>query len=135
MANEREKLPSRRGAEIFDLLAGTEAGKEISYTAQLGFYDDGRVAELFLRSGKAGTDVNVLAMELAVAVSFALQYGCPMETMRSAVPRRSDGAPEGPLGALLDRFVMEREKERQAYMQLKEARRAALAALEAPSGV
>jgi hypothetical protein len=125
--NEREKLPNRRAAEIFDLMAGTAAGQEIPYTVQIGYYPDGRMGELFLRSGRAGSDLNVLAMEIAVAVSFALQYGCPVETMRSAVPRRSDGAPEGVLGALLDRLAMDQEREKQAHAQAKEAKRAALA--------
>ena len=123
--NEREKLPNRRGGDIFDLKAGVEAGKEILYTVQLGYYPDGRLAELFLRSSKSGTDLNVLAMEIAVAVSFALQYGCPVEMMRSAVPRRSDGSPEGVLGALLDRMAMDVERDRQASAQAKELRRAA----------
>lgn len=94
----REKLAGRRYSDNFSLwLDGRE------HQILLGFYPDGRLAEVFIESARVGTPYNLLMKETAIALSFALQHGCTVETMRSAMPRPSDGAPEGPLGVLLDR--------------------------------
>ena len=77
----------------------------ISYTATVGRFDDGRLAEVFLRCGKAGSDVSVQAQEAAILVSFALQYGAPAELIRAAMPRTADGKPEGAIGMLLDKLA------------------------------
>lgn len=96
----REILPGRRYCENFPLwLDGRE------HQISLGFYLDGRVAEVFIESARVGTPYNLLMKEAAIALSFALQHGCTVETMRSAMPRTSEGAPEGLLGVLLDRVV------------------------------
>lgn len=101
----REVLPNRRHSETFEFLAGPEPGSEISYGSTLGFYPGGRLGELFLRSGKAGTQINVLAIELAVATSLALQYGCPADTIRKSCPHTANGDPEGPVGKILTLLV------------------------------
>lgn len=93
----RELLPQRRGGLNFEFVH-----RNIAYTATIGFYEDGRIAEIFVSGTKAGTDVQIVANEAAVAISIALQYGCPMETIREAVPRNEDGTPQGLSGALLD---------------------------------
>jgi hypothetical protein len=100
-AAQRERLPQRRGGETFEFKAGPP-GKEITYTATLGYFPDGRLGELFLRAGKSGTDLAIATLEIAIAVSFALQHGCSVETMRAAFPRTADGRPEGVMGTLLD---------------------------------
>jgi len=97
----RARLPNRRLAESFEFKAGAEPGKETRYGATLGFHPDGKLGELFLRAGKAGTDMNILALELAVATSLALQYGCPEEDIRKSCPHSVDGRPEGPVGTIL----------------------------------
>jgi len=73
----------------------------MEYTALLN-YDRGRLAEVFFHCGKAGSDASVLLHEMGIALSFALQHGCPPLTMREAMPRTAEGEPEGPLGTLLD---------------------------------
>lgn len=102
MTDRRERLPNRRGAEGLEFEC-----QGMRYTATLGYYHDGRLAEIFLRCGKSGTDANIAMMEAAIAVSFALQHGCTVETMRAAFPRTSRGEPEGPLGTLLDTLASE----------------------------
>ena len=96
----REHLPQRRRVERFNLEVGG-----ISYTAEVGFYPDGRLAEIFLNAGKSGTHLSVATAEIAIAVSFALQHGCSVETMRSAFPRTAHGAAEGVMGKLLDELA------------------------------
>lgn len=99
----RERLPNRRGGEVMEFLTLRRPGVEpIAYTASIGYFGDGRMAELFLRSGKAGTQLNIQSLETAVAVSMALQYGCPAEVLRAAMPRTDKGEPEGAVGMLLD---------------------------------
>lgn len=93
----RKRLPNRRRSEVVDYdINGTR------YTASVGYYPDDRPGEVFLRAAKSGTHVNIAMIEIAVAVSMALQHGCDLETLRSAMPRTEDGRSEGAMGRLLD---------------------------------
>jgi hypothetical protein len=96
---QRKKLPNRRSSQRFTFTHG-----KLDYTATLGYYDPGmnHLGEIFITCGKTGSDANLAMLEAATAMSFALQYGADVETVRRAMPRRVDGSPEGPLGALLD---------------------------------
>jgi ribonucleoside-diphosphate reductase alpha chain len=93
----RERLPNRRRCETFDFEHG-----QFLYTATLGFYDDGRLGEVFLSGAKSGTEIQIAAIEGAIALSFALQHGCAPQTIRPAVPRNENGSAQGLLGTLLD---------------------------------
>lgn len=93
----RELLPQRRHGETFEFRHGP-----LVYTATIGRYQDGRIGELFLRSGKSGTDASLSAIETAIAVSFALQHGATIEQLRTAMPRTTAGTAEGVMGTLLD---------------------------------
>jgi len=44
----------------------------------------------------------VNARDGAIAASLALQFGCPLETLRRALCRDSQDRASGPLGAALD---------------------------------
>jgi hypothetical protein len=89
--SERERLPSRRAADVIDLEHG---GRR--WTVTVGRFADGRVAEIFLDAAKESPLVE-LAQESAIIASLALQSGCPLNTLRHAVSGRS----AGPLGAAL----------------------------------
>src|SRR6516162_6031704 len=93
----RRRLPNRRGHELLDF---EHAG--IRYTAGVGRFEDGGVAEIFLNAAKHGTAVDVNARDAAVAVSLLLQHGCPVDTLRKALTRNSDGSASGPLARALD---------------------------------
>jgi hypothetical protein len=93
----RERLPNRRGHELLDF---EHAG--IHYTAGVGRFDDGSVAEVFLNTAKHGTDVDINARDAAVAASLLLQYGCPLNILRRALTRNGDGSASGPLARALD---------------------------------
>jgi hypothetical protein len=88
--SERERLPNRRAAEMFDF----EHGRK--WTATISRFPNGRVAEVFLSTNKLSA-VGELAAEAAIVASLALQSGCPLETLRHAL----DGRDAGPLGAAL----------------------------------
>lgn len=98
----REHLPQRRAAETFELVA-----RGRSYTASVGRYADGRLAEAFITGGRSGSDAEIAVRDAAVLLSLALQHGCPAEALRSALMRDERGRAEGPLGVLLDILAAE----------------------------
>ncbi len=93
----RELLPERRQCLTINF-----RHNNILFDATIGFYDDGRPGEVFLRAGKAGTAIHTYVRDSAIAISFALQHGVTVEQIRSAFTRDPDGVPEGPLGVLMD---------------------------------
>jgi hypothetical protein len=88
---ERERLPDRRAADLVDF---EHDGRR--WTATVGRFSDGRIAEIFLDAPKESPLVE-LAQHGALAASLALQNGCPLETLRHAL----SGREAGPLGAAL----------------------------------
>jgi hypothetical protein len=95
----RERLANRRASETFDVeVAG------LRYTATVSYFPDGRLAEIFLTNGKAGSDADAAARDSAVVCSIALQYGAPAEVIRRALLRDAQEAASSPLGAVLDLF-------------------------------
>jgi hypothetical protein len=99
---ERQRLPNRRAAETFELEVGS-----LRYAATIGRYADGTVGELFLQNSKPASQSDCNARDSAIAASLALQYGCPLETLRRALLRDSRGNPSTPLGAAVDRILAE----------------------------
>ena len=102
----RERLPNRRGGETLNF-----ACRQREYRATLGFYPDGRLGEVFINAGKSGSDVDIATRDSAIALSFALQYGCAPEDIRAALCRDDAGKAEGPLGTLLDLLAQQRGSE------------------------
>jgi hypothetical protein len=94
----RIRLPDRREHILIDLV--TSDG--FTYTAGLGYFADGRLAEIFLTAKKAGTAIEAAARDSAVVASLALQHGVSPETIRHALSRNENGEASGPLGTLLD---------------------------------
>jgi hypothetical protein len=94
---QRDRLPNRRGHELLDFEHGG-----IRYTAGVGRFEDGRLAEIFLNTRKHGTGLDTNARDAAVAASLLLQHGCPLETLRRALTRNGDGSASGPLARALD---------------------------------
>jgi ribonucleoside-diphosphate reductase alpha chain len=101
----RETLLNRRASTTFELECNA-----LYYTCSFSCFADGRVAELFLQNHKAGSQADANARDSAVAASLALQFGCPIETLRGAVLRNADGQASTPLGAALDLIDTERTK-------------------------
>ncbi len=88
---ERERLPDRRQAEIVDF---QHEGRR--WTAAIGRFVDGRLAEIFI-NGPKDAPIVAVAQESAIVASLALQNGCTFETLRHAL----DGRDVGPLAAAL----------------------------------
>jgi hypothetical protein len=98
----RRHLPNRRGHELIEFEHGG-----IRYTAGIGRFEDGGLAEIFLTTAKHGTAVDVNARDAAVAASLLLQHGCQLDTLRRALTRNSDGSASGPLAHALDLLAVE----------------------------
>jgi hypothetical protein len=94
----RRRLPNRREHTIVKF--ATSDG--FMYTAGLGHFDHGDLAEIFLNADKIGTAIEAAARDSAVLASLALQHGVPLETIRRALTRNTDGSASGALGTLLD---------------------------------
>jgi ribonucleoside-diphosphate reductase alpha chain len=84
-------------AETFNIEVGG-----LHYIVSVGRFSDGRLAELFITNGKAGSDSDANARDAAITASIALQYGVPLDVLRHALLRDSHGRPSSPLGAALD---------------------------------
>lgn len=100
----RQRLPNRREHTVvtFRTVDG------FTYTAGLGHFDDGRLAEIFLNADKGGTAIETAARDSAVVASLALQHGVPPDTIRHALARNGNGEASGPLGTLLDLLAEQR---------------------------
>jgi hypothetical protein len=93
----RRRLPQRRSAETFDFEANG-----LHYTCTCSKFDNGSLAEVFLSNTKPSSQSDANARDSAVAASLALQFGCPLETLRRALLRDPRGKASSPLGAALD---------------------------------
>jgi hypothetical protein len=94
----RKRLPHRREHIVLDF----ETADGFRYTAWLGYFEDGRLAEVFLNAEIVGTAIETAARDSAVVASLALQQGVPPETIRHALTRNANGTASGPLAALFD---------------------------------
>ncbi len=101
----RRHMASRRPAITFQVKHQTHGGAEFPYHVTVGLYRDQSIdiGEIFINTaGKAGSDIDTMVSDAAVAVSLALQYGCPIEVLRSAMKRNPDGSPAGLMSHALD---------------------------------
>jgi len=72
----REELPNDRESHTHKFSVGGYAGYLI-----IGYYEDGRPGEMFIRMAKPGSMVSGLLDSFAKACSFLLQYGVPVEEL------------------------------------------------------
>jgi hypothetical protein len=93
----RERLPDRRPAETFDLVA-----VGLKYVCTVGRFADGRIGELFLRNHNSNSAADTSARDAAITFSIAVQHGADPEAIRRALCRDADGTARSPLGAALD---------------------------------
>ena len=100
MINERRPLKNRRHSINFSF-----EGKGLAYTCTYSTFSDGRVSEIFLNNHRSNSAADVNARDGAIAVSFALQFGADLETIRAALSRDAHGHASGPLGAALDKIT------------------------------
>jgi hypothetical protein len=93
----RTRLPNRRASETF----GVECNGQRS-VASISRFADGSPAEIFISSGKPGSDADIVSKDSAIVASIALQYGVPVDVIRRALLRDLKGRAASSLGAALD---------------------------------
>lgn len=95
----RALLPARRAADTFDVFYDVMTNP---FVVTVGRYEDGAVGEVFMNAHKRDEMIDHLARDTAILMSFALQHGVPMETLRGAITRDANGRPLGLAGVVLD---------------------------------
>jgi hypothetical protein len=101
----RARLPNRRSSTLFAFTS-----MNMHFTASVSRDADGNVAELFLDNHKAGSSIGTLVRDMAITLSFALQHGADIDSIRKALARDSFGRPLGPMGAALDIIAADEAK-------------------------
>lgn len=91
----RESMPARRRSENTSLRF---SGMDVE--VQVGYYDDGRVGEVFMSTRKHGTTLDILLRDTALLISIALQYGATLEELSKSAIRKEDGAADGIISIL-----------------------------------
>lgn len=97
----RESLPGRRLAITRDVRWPPDRGMG-TIQVSVGFYADGRPAEVFVNGCKAGTDVQAIARDASIILSMALQHGVPLETIGKAITRDERGGAASLIGVVVD---------------------------------
>jgi hypothetical protein len=97
MTADRQRLPNRRASESF-----TFELNGLRFTATVSRFNDGRIGELFLNNHKFGNQSDTNARDAAILLSFALQHGADIESIRRALCRDSQGRALGPIAEALD---------------------------------
>jgi hypothetical protein len=93
----RQRLPNRRASTTFSFECNA-----LHYLATVSFFDDGRLAEIFISNAKAGSHSDSAAKDSAVVCSIALQHSVPVEVIMRALLRDVQGRASSPLGRALD---------------------------------
>jgi hypothetical protein len=96
----RNSLPNRRASQNIAF-----ERDNLKYQMTIGLYPDGRVGEIFLNAEHSNSLLDVMTHDAAILASIALQFGCPLDTLRHAIKRDSGGEAASPIGAALDRIT------------------------------
>ena len=77
-------------------------------TVTAGYFSTGEIGEVFLATGKGGSDLASLVRDAAITLSLALQHGVKIETLQHAVLRDARGEPLSLIGAVVDELAQVR---------------------------
>jgi len=97
ISRQRLRLPNKRVSRTFEF-----NHSNIRYVVTYSQFAGGGVGEVFIGNHKAGSHLDATVRDLGVAASLALQFACPLETLRGALLRNADGSPTTALAAALD---------------------------------
>lgn len=88
--SERFRLPNRRKHDVAEVEHGG-----FKLTVGVGRHWDGRLAEVFIDTCKRGTAIDVILRDSAILMSFALQAGIDVATIRAALAPAPPPATDG----------------------------------------
>lgn len=96
----RKRLPNRREAPAFTF---THDG--LTYQGQVGFFEDGTIAEIFLNHRMTSAS-NGMAHDAATMFSIARQYGVPLDVLYDSLSKLPDGSPAYAFGVAIQCAVI-----------------------------
>jgi hypothetical protein len=103
----RDVLSQRRPCETFNMSFGKQ---NTTFTVTVGYYEDGRIGEVFIDGAKAGSEMADITRDGAVLMSLALQHGVPLGVMQHAVSRNADHTAATIVGAVIDRIIAHEDR-------------------------
>jgi hypothetical protein len=98
---DRKRLPNRRGAVAFEFMHG-----DLKYRAQVGFFETGNPAELFIDSSKQNSTLDAFASDAAILISLLLQRGSSVAEIGHALRRTPHGTAASLIGAAVDQLML-----------------------------
>ncbi len=75
----REPLPNKRMTEREKVEVELGMDGTMRVYIEVGFYEDGRPGEVFLKAGKQGTTIRDMFDALATVLSVSMQHGVPLK--------------------------------------------------------
>ena len=84
---KRYRLSNRRRSVGYEIAVKIGGDRERTITVMVGFDEDGRVKEVFIKDAKEGQDLGLILDALAIVISLALQYGIPPEALAKSMSR------------------------------------------------
>ncbi len=99
-APQRRRLPTtRKGVTRKFEIHGGDAGEPRIFDVYVtvGLYDDGAPGEVFVKVGKAGSELSGVYAALSLVISMALQHGVPLRALLDKL-RWMRFEPSGPTG-------------------------------------
>ncbi len=104
----RRSLPQRHQALTLDVRhTFPSTGNSIDLRVTAGLYDDRTIGEVFVNAGRIGSDTEAVMRDAAIAISLALQHGCPLNLIAGALTREEDGKPSSIVGSMVDAVMRE----------------------------
>ena len=100
----RKRLDNRRRSETFVLRFWND-----KFHVTVGYYGGNDPGEVFVAGSKSGAQLDSVCRDGAVMLSLAMQYGIPLEVIRDALTRESNGEPSTIIGAIVDKLCAERD--------------------------
>jgi hypothetical protein len=97
----RRRLENRRGATVFAFEHASQR-----YRAHVGFFPDGKLAELFIDASKPDSAIDALAADAAILISLLLQHGATLSEIGHALRRTSNGTAASLIGTAIDAMAM-----------------------------
>lgn len=101
----REPLPQRRRSTN-----ATFRFRGQPVEIQMGFYEDGRLGEIFLNTYTFGSEMDTMMHDVAIVTSIALQHGATIEEIARSAARQEGGKADGILSVIADTVNMAQKK-------------------------
>lgn len=76
-----QKLPKKRRGVTYEQVVVSKSYGRFKLYIRFGFYEDGRLGEVFIDAAKHGSELRSMINSWAILFSIALQHGVPPEKL------------------------------------------------------